>query len=274
MTPKTNPSKINLDHKSGILQQKAAKGHLAGMMVFEFFSVGMPAIAASAGADFLMYDMEHTAIGTEALRQQMAACRGLDIIPLVRVPSVEGNVIGQILDIGAHGIMVPMVQNAAQARDIVNRAYYPPMGKRGTAFSIAHDDYTAGEPVEKMKAANTKTIVIAMIETAEGLENVEEIAATPGIDVLWLGHFDLTSSLGIPGELDNPVYTDAVRRISAAAQANGKFAAYMAADKNFASHYWSEGYRMLAYGLDHLLLKAALSDGVSFINQLSEKKGL
>ena len=262
-----------LTGKNGISAEKAKKGFLSGMMVFEFFSPNMPSIAASAGADFLMYDMEHTAIGTEALRQQMAACRGLDIIPLVRVPSVEGNMIGQILDIGAHGIMVPMVQNATQAKDIVNRAYYPPIGQRGTAFSIAHDEYTAGQPVDKMQTANKKTIVIAMIETAEGLENVEDIAATPGIDVLWLGHFDLTSSLGIPGELDNPVYTEAVRRISAAAQANGKFAAYMAADKNAVSHYWAEGYRMLAYGLDHLLLKAALSDGISFIEQLSDKKG-
>ena len=262
-----------LAHKTGPSSQKAKKGFLSGMMVFEFFSPNMPSIAASAGADFLMYDMEHTAIGTEALRQQMAACRGLDIIPLVRIPSVEGNVIGQILDIGAHGIMVPMVETAAQARDIVSRAYYPPQGKRGTAFSIAHDEYTAGEPVEKMKAANSRTIVIAMIETAEGLKNVEDIAATPGIDVLWLGHFDLTSSLGIPGELDHPVYIDAVKKISAAAKSNGKFAAYMALNQDFASHYWAEGYRMLAYGLDHLLLKSALGEGLSFINELAEAEG-
>ena len=148
----------------------------------------------AAGADFLMYDMEHTGITTETLRAQMAACRGLDIAPLVRVPSVEANIIGQVLDIGAHGIMVPMVETAAQAEEIVRRAYYPPEGQRGTAFSIAHDDFMAGHPVEKMKQANSRTLVIAMIETAEGLKNVDQIAAVSGVDVLWLGHFDLTSS--------------------------------------------------------------------------------
>ena len=102
-----------LQNKTGPAQQKAAKGYLSGMMVFEFFSANMPSIAAAAGADFLMYDMEHTGITTETLRAQMAACRGLDIAPLVRVPSVEANIIGQVLDIGAHGIMVPMVETAA-----------------------------------------------------------------------------------------------------------------------------------------------------------------
>ena len=260
-----------LAHKKGIASEKAKKGYLSGMMVFEFFSPNMPAIAASAGVDFLMYDMEHTAIGTDTLRQQMAACRGLDLMPLVRVPSVEANIIGQILDIGAHGIMVPMVESATQAEDIVRRAYYPPLGRRGTAFSIAHDDFLPGEPVQKMQDANNRIMVIAMIETAEGLKNVDEIAATPGIDVLWLGHFDLTSSLGIAGQLEHPVYVDAVKKISDAASANGKFAGYMAGDKEFASHYWSQGYRMLAYGLDHLLLQSALSEGLSHIQKLAEE---
>ena len=84
-----------------------------------------------------MYDMEHTGITTETLRVQMAACRGLDIAPLVRVPSVEANIIGQVLDIGAHGIMVPMVETAAQAEQIVHRAHYPPEGRAAQLFDCA-----------------------------------------------------------------------------------------------------------------------------------------
>lgn len=271
MTPKTNPSKINLDHKSCILQQKATKGHLAGMMVFEFFSAGMPAIAASAGADFLMYDMEHTGIGFETLKAQMAACRGLNIAPLVRVPTTEGNTIGQVLDIGAHGVMVPMVETAEQARDVVRRAYYPPQGARGTAFGIAHDDYSAAHPLEIMQTANQRTLVIAMIETATGLANVEEIAAVEGVDVLWLGHFDLTSSMGIAGQLDHPDYLAAIARITAAAKAQNKMAGYMAMNKDFATEYWGHGFRMLAYGLDHILLKSALGEGMALIDGLANK---
>ncbi len=266
MTPTTI-----LGHKRGILQQKARKGYLSGMMVFEFFSTGMPAIAASAGADFLMYDMEHTGIGFETLRAQMAACRGLDIAPLVRVPTTEGNTIGQALDIGAHGVMVPMVETTKQARDLVCRAYYPPLGVRGTAFGIAHDDYCEDAPSQIMKQANQRTLVIAMIETATGLANVEEIAAVDGIDVLWLGHFDLTSSMGIAGQLDHPDYLAAIARIIGAAKAQNKIAGYMAIDGNFAREYWAHGFRMLAYGLDHVLLRTALAEGMKLIDTLSEK---
>ena len=259
-----------LQNKIGPAQQKATKGYLSGMMVFEFFTPNMPSIVAAAGADFLMYDMEHTGITTETLRVQMAACRGLNLAPLVRVPSAEANIIGQVLDIGAHGIMVPMVETAEQAEKIIRLSHYPPEGRRGTAFSIAHDAFTAGHPVEKMKQANNQTLVIAMIETAEGLKNVDQIAAVPGVDVLWLGHFDLTSSMGIAGQLEHPDYIMAVKTISAAAAAHNKLAGYMAVDKDFAAHYWNEGFRMLAYGLDHLLLMSALKDGLGFIDNLAE----
>ena len=90
------------------------------------------------------------------------------------------------------------------------------------------------------------------------------------VDVIWLGHFDLTSSMGIAGQLDHPDYIAAVKKISAAASAHNKMAGYMATDKDFAVRYWNEGYRMLAYGLDHLLLMAALKDGLGFIDNLSK----
>jgi len=195
----------------------------------------------------------------------------VDIAPLVRVPSTEANIIGQVLDIGAHGIMVPMVETAAQARDIVRRAYYPPVGARGTAFGIAHDDYSSASPAEIIKQANDRTLVIAMIETVTGLEHVEEIAAIDGIDVLWLGHFDLTSSMGIAGQLDHPDYQAAVARISMAAKTHNKLAGYMALNTDFAASYWHSGFRMLAYGLDHLLLKTALQDGLKFIDNLAAR---
>ena len=260
-----------LKNKTGILGTKAEKGYLSGMMVFEFFVPGMPALAASAGADFLLYDMEHTGISIETLKPQMAACRGVGVAPLVRVPSVEGNTIGQILDIGAHGVMVPMVETADQARDIVKRAYYPPAGQRGTAFSIAHDDYKSGNPADKMALANDRSVVIAMIETETGLNNVEAIAAVDGIDLLWLGHFDLTSSMGIPGQTDHHDYLAAVSRIVAAATQCGKCAGYMAVDKKWAAEYWEYGFKMLAFGLDHLLLRDSLAEGMTFISHLASK---
>jgi 2-dehydro-3-deoxyglucarate aldolase/4-hydroxy-2-oxoheptanedioate aldolase len=167
--------------------------------------------------------------------------------------------------------MVPMVETAEQARDIVRRAYYPPEGQRGTAFSIAHDDYELGRPADKMVQANQRCVVIAMIETERGLANVDAIAAVEGIDVLWLGHFDLTSSMGVPGQTDHPDYLAAVNRIVAAATQYGKSAGYMAVDKKWAEEYWGYGFRMLAYGLDHLLLRSSLADGMKFISNMAAK---
>ena len=100
--------------------------------------------------------------------------------------------------------MVPLVDTAEQAARIVSFTRYPPQGRRGAAFGFAHDDYQGGDVVEKMRAIHERTLVICMIETRAGLENVEAIAAVDGVDVIWLGHFDLTNFLGIPGTVLAP----------------------------------------------------------------------
>jgi len=112
--------------------------------------------------------------------------------------------------------------------------------------------------VEKMRAIHERTLVICMIETRAGLENVEAIAAVDGVDVIWLGHFDLTNFLGIPGQFSHPQYRDAVKRITAAAEKHGKSAGYMAASPELGREYLGHGYRMIATGTDQALLQAAI----------------
>jgi 2-dehydro-3-deoxyglucarate aldolase/4-hydroxy-2-oxoheptanedioate aldolase len=154
--------------------------------------------------------------------------------------------------------MVPLVDDAEQARFIVSCTRYPPEGRRGAAFGFAHDDYQGGDVADKMRMIHARTLVIAMIETARGLQNVETIAAVPGIDVLWLGHFDLTNFLNIPGQFSHPRYREAVRRIVSAAQQNGKAAGYMAADEELGREYLHHGFRMIATGTDQGMLQAAI----------------
>jgi 2-keto-3-deoxy-L-rhamnonate aldolase RhmA len=248
------------------------KGCAFGPMVFEFFSPGVPAIIAATGADFALFDMEHTGLNFETFKFLVAGCRGLGIAPLVRVPAGEYNLVARALDTGAHGVMVPMVETREQAERLASYAHYPPHGRRGAAFGMAHDDYLEGSPVSKMAAARDRTIVIAQIETATGLENVEAIAATPGIDVIWLGHFDLTNFLGIPGEFRNPAYLAAVRRIVAAAKTNRKPAGFMATDTTWGQDYWEYGFRMMAYGRDHGIYQEALKAGLDHLNALAERQ--
>jgi 2-dehydro-3-deoxyglucarate aldolase/4-hydroxy-2-oxoheptanedioate aldolase len=144
---------------------------------------------------------------------------------------------------------------------------YPPQGRRGAAFGFAHDDYRGGDVMDKMKAIHERTLVICMIETRAGLDNVEAIAAVPGVDVLWLGHFDLTNFLGIPGQFSHPVYRDAVKRIVQAARKHGKAAGYMAASEALGREYLGHGYRMLATGTDQGLLQQATAQLIAAWNK-------
>ena len=174
-------------------------GTTYGTMAFEFFTPGLMPVLAACGAEWVILDMEHSGAGIETMKAMIAAARGLSIVPMVRVPGTAYHLIAPVLDAGAAGIMVPMVESAEQAADIAAWCRYPPEGRRGLAFNIAHDDYRGGDPVAKMAAANERTLVIALVETARGIANVDAIMAVPGIDIGWLGHFDLTATMGITG---------------------------------------------------------------------------
>jgi len=250
----------------------ARDGCAFGAAVFEFFAPGIAQLCKAAGAQFVLYDMEHTGAGIETIKAQCAHCRGLDIAPLVRVPATEYQFIARVLDVGAHAVMVPMVDTAEQAAFIAACAHYPPQGRRGAGFGMAHDDYLAGDPVDKMHRAHQRTLTIVQIETVAGLANVDAIAATPGVDVLWLGHFDLTNFMGIPGQFHHPEYVAGVKRIATAAQRHGKTAAFLAFDDRWADEYWAYGFRMFAYGLDSALFQRALAGGLAHLRGLADKR--
>ena len=264
--------KSDLVIRANPVKDKLAAGSSAfGAMVFEFFSPGLPQICKNAGAEFVLFDMEHTGLGFETLKTQFALCRGLDVVPMVRVPRGEYHFIARALDVGAMGVMVPMIGSAAEAAHVVSCTRYPPLGRRGAAFGFAHDDYGSGDVRGKIEALHARTMVIPQIETAEGLANVEAIAAVPGVDALWLGHFDLTNFLGIPGGFRDPRFVAAVDRIIAACNAAGKAAAFIATDATWVREYASKGFRLFAYGLDQLMLQTALGDGLDLLRQLHRR---
>ncbi|MEL6873479.1 MAG: aldolase/citrate lyase family protein, partial [Pseudomonadota bacterium] len=140
---------------------------------------------------------------------------------------------------------------------------------RGAAFGFAHDDYETGAPAEKIEAAHAGTTVIAQIETERGLENVEAIAAVDGIDVLWVGHFDLTNFLGIPGAFDEARYTDALDRIVAAGKAHGKALAFMPADAETAAQYRARDFNVLGVGTDMGLLMSGVRSALAGLGEAS-----
>lgn len=246
------------------VKQKVQAGDVSiGTFMFEFNTTGVGRIAAEAGAEFAIFDMEHTGWSVETIRTLIATTRSTDMAPYVRIPATEYHFIARVLDMGAMGIMVPMVESAAQAQCIAAAAKYPPVGRRGAAFGIAHDDYTGGDIVEKIKTANSETHLIAQIETAAGVGNADEIAAVAGIDVLWIGHFDLSNSLGIPGQFDHPRFKEAAATVLAACQRNSKVPGFMASGIEDGKSLLDQGFRMLAYGGDLWLYQNAVRQGIA-----------
>lgn len=254
------------------VKQKLQRGEASiGTFMFEFNTTGVGRLAAAAGAEFAVFDMEHTGWSIESIRMLIATSRSTDMIPYVRIPATEYHFIARVLDVGAMGLMVPMVETADQARAIATAAKYPPVGRRGAAFGVAHDDYQGGDIVEKMQDANRETHLIAQIETASGVKNAEAIAAVDGIDVLWIGHFDLTNSLGIPGQFDHPDFQAAVAAVLAACQKHNKVPGFMAGAVEEGVSLLDQGFRMVAYGGDLWLYQNALRNGVAALREHADK---
>ena len=233
-----------------------------GTLVFEFKTSGVGVIASNAGADFVLFDTEHTGWSWETIGAVIAGMRATRAVPLVRIPVTNRSYISRPLDLGAMGLMVPMVESVDQAEGIVRWAKYPPVGVRGAAFGVAHDDYTGENNLATMKSSNDEILLIGQIETVEGVKNVDAIAQVEGLDVLWVGHFDLTNSMGIPGQFDHPDYLAALEQVANAAKHNGKSAGFMVSSVEEAGRMIERGYRCLGYSGDLWIYERALREGI------------
>lgn len=254
--------------KDNPVKQTLADGGTAyGTMVFEFLSPGLPAILEGAGCDFVFYDMEHSGFSMEQMKAQLAYCRGLNLVPLVRPPGKSYSNTARLLDLGAMGFLFQMVESAEEAAELVRWTRYPPDGVRGAMFGGAHDDYSSDPMPQTIATAHARTQVCVLIETAKGLENVEEIMAVPGVDVAHLGHADLSLSLGIPGEFEHPKLQQGIDRILAACEANGKTAACLAGTTEIGRDWIARGFRMVSYYYDIGLLQQALKNGIDSLKE-------
>jgi len=233
-----------------------------GTVLIELASPGIGHILKAAGAQFVFLDMEHSGFGFDTVKQLLRYMEAAELPAFVRVPSRHYHHIARALDMGAEGIMTPMAGTAEEARRIAAHAKYPPLGNRGVALGIAHDRYAPGAPVTKMRAANRHVAVFLLIETRQGLENVEEIAATDGIDGLWIGHFDLSTSLGIPGRFDHPDFLAAVDRVARACARHKKSFGCLVLDVEGGIAAYHQGFDMICYSADVWLLRETLSRGI------------
>jgi 2-keto-3-deoxy-L-rhamnonate aldolase RhmA len=238
----------------------AERGAAVGCMLFEFDTPRVMRLLAAAGVDFALFDLEHTAWDAESLRRTLAAGRDTGIHTVTRVVRAQYPLVVTALDAGSRGVMAPMVESADEARLLVESARYPPVGRRG--FGVIMSDELAGGPAAAAERANRDTFVIAQIESEAGVEHADEILAVPGIDAAWVGQFDLSLSLGCPGEFDHPRYVEAVDHLLATCRRRGTPLGQLVASIDAGAAAAAQGFQLLAFA-DVWVFERALRDGVS-----------
>ncbi len=232
------------------LRNRLQQGDLVlGQMVLELFTPGIGPMLAACGMEFVIFDMEHGRCDIGLLAEMIAGCRGSKIVPIARVPDRAYTPLSRVLDIGARGVMVPRVETREQAEDIVAQLKYAPQGRRGVALGIAHDLYQPGNP-EFFAESNEETIVIIMLETEKAFANLESILSVPGVDVAWMGHYDLTVSMGIPAQFEHPRFLQAMDDLVSVSSRFNVAAGFLPPSPEAAAHWVSKGFRMLSLASD------------------------
>ena len=244
-----------------------------GHSIFEFNSPGLGQIIGNADVDFVFLDMEHSGFGISETKQAIVGLRLGGVAVLVRPPSNAYHHIARALDIGADGLAMPMVASKEEAEHIVSCMKYPPMGERGVALGIAHDRYHPGNPADVLAAANQHTAFAALIETEEGIANIDEIASVKGVDCLWIGHFDLSCSLGINGQFDHPDFRKACDKVKRAAKKHNKALARLAGDTGGCIALYKKGFDVLCYSGDLWVYQQALNAGIKEIRSACKVRG-
>jgi 2-keto-3-deoxy-L-rhamnonate aldolase RhmA len=251
-------------------KRKLAEGGIViGFGVHHLRSMAAPMLAAATGHDYMGIDMEHGAFTMQEATQLCIAALATGVTPIVRVCAGALDEATRLLDNGALGIVVPHVDTAREAQRIADAFHYPPAGHRSWGGPPPVYGYTPPDVAEAQKAINDEVLTIAMIESPKGVENTDDIAAVDGIDVLLIGSFDLTSEMGIPGQMGHPKLIDAYAAVAAACREHGKVLGMGGINnREDAERYVGMGARYLGSGTDHSYIMSAAQASVGFYRSL------
>jgi len=242
---------------------KLKNGEIAiGHFILEFDTPGIGQMLANAGCDYALFDMEHSSLTQESIRRCIMYSKAAGITPVVRVPYTEYFLMSRALDAGAAGLMIPRVETREQTLKIIDSMKYPPVGNRGAAFGIAHDNYKVEDIAAAARQANEETLVIVQTETVKAVENVDEILSVDGVDVAWIGQCDLSVSLGIPGQYDHPAFLKAFDKVLNACEKYGVALGFLPFSVDEAQAMIDKGVRCIAYSADIFLFSDALKNDV------------
>lgn len=245
------------------LKQKLAGNHLS---IGSWITLAHPAIAeimSRAGFDWLAIDLEHSVITIREAEELIRVIALHGVAPLVRLTSNNADLIKRVMDAGAHGVIVPMVNSREDAERAVASAYYPPRGARGVGLARAQGYGTAFADYRAW--LEREAVVIVQVEHIAAVENLDAILGTPGVDGYIIGPYDLSASMGIPGQFDDPRLMQAIERIRATGIAKAKPGGLHVVEPDTAQlrEHVSRGFRFLAYSLDTRMLDTACRKGLA-----------
>ena len=259
------------------LLRNPLKAHLNGgglglcLIVQKFTSMEIAIAAQSCQFDALYIDLEHSVISESDAAQICLGGLLAGVTPLVRIPNHSPDIMARLLDAGAMGIIAPHVENAAQARAIVDACKFAPIGHRSVSYQWPHLQYKSHyDAAEVSQAFNEATTVVVMIESPEAVACAEEIAAVPGVDILHVGSVDLANSMGIPRKIDDPAMLLAFEKVIRACQKHGKFAGIGAVGgkPKLAAHVVDMGARFISAGIEWDLMLSAANQRVQTLRLL------
>lgn len=256
--------------KSWLRQKIADKGAVLGPFC-KMIEPGGYEIMGLAGFDFAIIDMEHGPISFERAQDLVRACELVGVSPVVRIPRNEEHYIIRALDIGAHGVQVPEINTRIQAEALAKAARYYPRGERGLCRYVRAAGYSSVPSAEYIPGANESVTVIAHLEAGEGLENLDEILAVDGIDVIFIGPYDMSQSLGIPGQVRSTRLVEKMIAIVEQAKARGKLVGTFVETIEDAKAWRSRGVTYLAYSVDVGLFYEKCAEIVQAVAGISMK---
>jgi len=244
------------------VKEKLARGEVVASMTVRLArSVEIARIAKTAGFDSIYVDIEHSSLSLETTSQICIAAMEIGIAPFVRVPSTRPEHVSRALDAGALGVIAPHIESAAQAREVVAAAKFPPQGKRSAAGPLPHLHYRSFPAAEANAAMNEATMVVVQFETALAIERADEILAVEGVDLALIGTNDLLADLGLPGQYEHSSVREAYTRALAACGKHGKHLGVggLASRPDLAAAFVRMGARYVSTGTDLAFLLDAAS---------------
>jgi 2-keto-3-deoxy-L-rhamnonate aldolase RhmA len=236
---------------------------VVGPFISEVRNPNIAYLLAQAGFDFFVLDNEHGTYSYENIANIIAAARGAGIEVIVRIPEIARETILKPLDSGADGLLIPQVNTAEQAIEVVNFSKYPPEGDRGLALRRAHSRYAHVSAADYLKKANEEILIVVQIESKQAVENADKISAVEGVDCVFVGPFDLSVSLGIPGDINHPREVAAIDHVFEACKINNKPTGILMFDQKLLTSWIQKGVRFAAYSSDISMLADSAAKSVA-----------